>query len=206
MFRSTRSISLAYAVSVLPSRVFVAWTLSIALLVFLSARPVAAQAAGEYGHLATGSSAGVTATGNKVDSAVSNKLDSAVSSKTDSTATPDNRPSYVVIPDKHPAGATIAETNPEDANRRALEVRAGLDAAKLSFKSVPAKAVVRINGKPVGETPLLISLAPGTYKIEMEGPRMEFGKQQLTVGAKDTREVQLRLSAAPRYPNHITLQ
>jgi hypothetical protein len=206
MFRSTLSISLAYAVSVLPSRVFVAWAMSIALLVFLSARPVAAQAAVEYGHLATGNSAGVTAPSNKVDSAVSKKVDSAGSDKTDSTASPDNRPSYVVFPDKHPAAGSVAETNPEDANRRALELRAGLDAAKLSFKSVPAKAVVRINGKPVGETPLLISLAPGTYKIEMEGPRMEFGKQQLTVGAKDTREVQLRLSAAPRYPNHITLQ
>ena len=87
-----------------------------------------------------------------------------------------------------------------------MEQRAGQDAAKLSFKSVPASAVVRIDGKPVGKTPLLMSLAPGTYQIEMEGPRMEFGKQQLTLGTKETREIELQLSAAPRYPEHITLQ
>jgi hypothetical protein len=66
--------------------------------------------------------------------------------------------------------------------------------------------MVRIDGKPVGQTPLLISLAPGVYKIEMEGPRMEFGKQQLNLSPNETREIELPLSAAPRYPSHIELQ
>jgi hypothetical protein len=50
-----------------------------------------------------------------------------------------------------------------------------------------------------------MSLAPGSYKVEMEGPHMEFGKQQLTLSAKETREIELHLSAAPRYPSRITL-
>jgi hypothetical protein len=58
----------------------------------------------------------------------------------------------------------------------------------------------------VGQTPLLISLAPGDYKIEMEGPRMELGTQQLKVVPNERREIELPLSAPPRYPSHIELQ
>jgi hypothetical protein len=93
-----------------------------------------------------------------------------------------------------------------DANRSALEQVAGENAATLIVRSQPVKAVVCINGKPVGQTPLQLSLAPGTYKIEMEGPRMEAAKQQMDLSPKESREVELRLSAPPRYPSHITLQ
>jgi hypothetical protein len=194
MFRSPRSTFLAYGVSVGLGRMVAATATAIALLVFLSAPPAAAQATIEYGHVATGNSAGLTGLGSKINSALS----------------PGEKSASVPASHKHAAVGTGAENSPEnkpeDANRRALEQRAGQDAAKLSFKSVPANAVVRIDGKPVGKTPLLMSLAPGTYKVEMEGPRMEFGKQQLTLGAKETRDIELRLSAAPRYPSHITLQ
>ncbi len=190
MVHNPRSGFLAYAVSAAAGRMIVAWAMAIALLVFLSARPAAAQAAIEYGHVATGSSAGVAKLGSKAGSALPSDKKS---------------PSMLVV-GKQPAMETVTEDSREDANRRALEQRAGQDAAKLSLKSVPARAVVRIDGTPVGLTPLQISLAPGTYKIEMEGPRMEFGKQQVTLGAKETREIQLPLSGAPRYPNRITLQ
>jgi hypothetical protein len=187
------SICLIDAVSVVLSRV-VAWVMAIALAVFLSASPSAAQASAEYGHLATGggaaASSGLTT--------LSKKLDSAPSPTKSSF-------NAIIEPDAHMAAATPSDKSIQDANRSALERHAGQNAAKLSFKSVPAKAVVRIDGKPVGETPLLMSLAPGNYKIEMEGPRMEFGKQQLIVGAKDEREVDLHLSAAPRYPSRIRL-
>jgi len=195
MFPSPRSIFLAHAVSVVAGRMVVAWAMAIALLVLLSARPAAAQATVEYGHVVTGNSAGLTGLSNKINSALS------AGKKPASAPAPDKQPGVVTG-----TVMTSTEHSPEDANRRALEQRAGQDAAKLTLKSVPAKAVVRIDGKPVGQTPLLISLAPGAYKIEMEGPRMEFGKQQLNLGPKETREMELRLSAAPRYPSHIQLQ
>jgi PEGA domain len=168
----------------------VSWSVAVALLVFLNAGPAAGQAAIEYSHVVTGSNAGVTALSNKIDSVRS-------SGKKNGSA---------LAPDKQPRVATGPENNPEDSNRRALEQSAGQNAATVSLKSVPAKAVVRIDGKPVGQTPLLLSLAPGTYKMEMEGARMEFGKQQLDLGPKETREIELRLSAAPRYPSQIRLQ
>ena len=168
----------------------VAWSMAIALLAVWSACPATAQAAIEYGHIAIGSSAGLSGLSNKINS----------------TLSPDKKTVSVITPDKQPAGVTDTAPNPQDANRRALEQSAGQNAAKLTLKSVPAKAVVRIDGKPVGQTPLLVSLAPGTYRIEMEGPRMEFGQQQLNLGAKETQEIELRLSTPPRYPTHIDLQ
>ncbi len=188
MFQSSRLMFLA-AVSVV-HRV-AATAMAIALLSFVSVRPAAAQATIEYGNVATGTGAGVAGLGNKIGS--------ALSSGTKTASAGASRKRAAVVDDD-------TEYNPADANRRALEQRAGQDAAKLSFKSVPANAVVRIDGQPVGETPLLMSLAPGTYQIEMEGPRMEFGKQQLTLGTKEAREIDLHLSPAPRYPAHITLQ
>jgi PEGA domain len=197
MFRSYRSTFPAHAISVEPGRMVVVTATAIAFLAFFSARPAAAQATIEYGHVATGSSAGLNGLGKKINSSLS----------------PGEKPASAQASRKRGAGATGADNVPEynpreaqEANRRALEQHAGPDAAKLNFKSAPANAVVSIDGKPVGETPLLMSLAPGTYQVEMEGPRMEFGKQRLTVGAKETRDIDLHLSAAPRYPTHITLK
>jgi len=165
-------------------------SIAIAVLAVLSVRPAAAQAAIEYGHIATGSSAGLSGLSNKINS----------------TLSPDKKTVSVLTPDKQPGGVTDTAPNPQEANRRALEQNAGQNAATLTLKSVPAKAVVRIDGKPVGQTPLLISLAPGTYRVEMEGPHMEFGKQQLNLGANETQEIELRLAKPPRYPTHIDLQ
>ncbi|MFI5118133.1 MAG: PEGA domain-containing protein [Terriglobales bacterium] len=195
MFRSQRLFFPAYAVSVVQGGMVAATATAIALLAFVGARPAAAQATIEYGHVASGSSAAVAGLGSKVNSSLS----------------PDKTSASAPASRKGAAGAIGAEdgrdeSSVEEANRRALERSAGQDAAKLNFKSVPANAVVRIDGKPVGLTPLLMSLAPGTYQVEMEGPRMEFGKQRLTLGAKETRDIELRLAAAPRYPTHITLQ
>lgn len=174
-------------------RVALKWPLAIGLLAvveFLSARPAAAQGVVEYSHAVAGASTGVAGLSKNIDSALSQskKLDSALS------------------PDKKPALAPSTGEAAWVANQRALEQRAGKDAAKLTLKSVPAKASVRIDGKTVGQTPLLLTLAPGAYKVEMEGPRMEFGKQQVELRPQETREVKLLLSRAPRYPTHIRLQ
>jgi len=165
-------------------------TALLAFLIILSARVAPAQAAAEYGNAVAGAGTGLTGLAKKIDSAL------PPGKKPDSSVSPENKPGT-----EPPTGEALIA-----ANRRALEQRAGKDAAKLTLKSAPAKASVRIDGKTVGLTPLLLTLAPGTYKVEMEGPRMEFGKQQVNLRPQETREVELRLSSAPRYPTHIRLQ
>jgi PEGA domain len=89
------------------------------------------------------------------------------------------------------------------ANRRALEERAGKDPAKLMLRSAPNGSWIWVDGKTIGKTPLLLIVAPGAYKVEMEGARMEFGEQQIELVPKETREVLLTLT--PRYPTHVEL-
>ena len=48
--------------------------------------------------------------------------------------------------------------SPAAANRRALEEKAGDDAGNLLLRSVPSRARVWIDGKLVGETPLMLVL------------------------------------------------
>jgi hypothetical protein len=92
----------------------------------------------------------------------------------------------------------------ETANRKALEDQAGKNAAKLMLRSVPDKSSVRIDGKPVGKTPLLLVVPPGVYVVEMEGgPRMSYGRQQVDLLPKEAREVLVELQ--PRYPTSISL-
>jgi hypothetical protein len=93
--------------------------------------------------------------------------------------------------------------DPEAANRKALEARAGKDGAKLMLRSQPANASVRIDGKQVGRTPLLLIVAPGIYKVEMESLSSELAHQQVHVLPQESREVELVLKS--RYPGHVTL-
>jgi hypothetical protein len=71
------------------------------------------------------------------------------------------------------------------------------------LRSVPKSARVQIDGKVVGNTPLLVIVAPGVYKVEMDGPNMESGQRKVDLLPKETREVVLALK--PRYPTHIQL-
>ena len=92
----------------------------------------------------------------------------------------------------------------ETANRKALEDQAGKNAAKVMLRSVPDKSSVRIDGKPVGMTPLLLVMPPGVYVVEMEGgPRMAYGRRQVDLLPKESREVVLDLK--PRYPVSLNL-
>ncbi len=162
----------------------------LVFLIFLSARPALAQAAAEYGNAVAGAATNVAGLAKGINSALS----------------PAKMPGSTLVPDKVSGPAPPTAEARDAANRRSLEKLAGKDAAKLTLKSVPAKASVRIDGKTVGLTPLLLTLAPGAYKVEMMGPRMEFGKQQVELRPQETREVELLLSRAPRYPTHIRLQ
>ncbi len=154
----------------------------LALLACLSASYAAAQAAAEYGASVAGAGGRVAA---------------IPFPKTQTALPPDKSGSVHLTAPAHPAEDT------EAANRKALEARAGKDAAKLMLRSEPSKASVRIDGKPVGKTPLLLIVPPGVYKVEMEGLSTELGRRQVDLLPKETREVALTLE--PRYPTHVRL-
>ena len=86
-------------------------------------------------------------------------------------------------------------------NRRALEAKAGKDAAKVLLRSQPDGAWVMIDGKGVGKAPLLLILAPGVYKVEMHITQRESSQKQVDLLPKETREVLMTLAA--RYPAHL---
>ena len=165
--------------------------LSLAFVVSLSARFAGAQAAAEYGQAVAAIGANVTGLTKRITAVpAGQKLDSTLSA-------PDKKSAPAPPPSEEVTGA---------ANLRDLEHRAGKDAAKLNLKSTPAKASVLIDGRLVGRTPLLVTLAPGSYKVEMQGPRMESGKQAVELHPLESRDVELHLSAPPRYPTHIELR
>lgn len=92
----------------------------------------------------------------------------------------------------------------EAANRRALEEGAGEDAGVILLRSEPTKAIVWVDGKRVGSTPLLLLLAPGSYRVEMRSQRMESSRRQVEVAPKEKQEVLLPL--ASRYPAEILVR
>lgn len=93
---------------------------------------------------------------------------------------------------------------PDETNRRALEQRAGKDAAKLFLKSVPSEALIHIDGMVVGRTPLLLTVPPGKYKVEMRGQRAETGER--LIGLLPNERQELTLSLASRYPASISVR
>lgn len=94
--------------------------------------------------------------------------------------------------------------SPAAANRRALEEKAGDDAGSLLLRSAPSHARVWIDGKLVGETPLMLVLAPGTYEVEIRGKRMGVEKSKVELLTDEKREIVLSL--ASRYPSQLRLE
>jgi hypothetical protein len=92
---------------------------------------------------------------------------------------------------------------PEDMNRKSFEDKAGQQAGKLLLRSVPSGAEILIDSLPVGRTPLLMIIAPGKYKVDMRGPRQEYGSSVVGLMANETATVAINLS--PRYPTSITI-
>ena len=93
---------------------------------------------------------------------------------------------------------------PGEENRKALEQRAGKDAAKLDLQSVPSDALVYIDGSLVGRTPVQLILAPGEYKVEMNGAHEEVGERMVGLLPNETQQLALTLES--HYPARITLQ
>jgi PEGA domain-containing protein len=113
----------------------------------------------------------------------------------------------VTLPDNKGKSSHLAASSgpPADAaNRQALEQRAGQNPSKLLIRSVPTAAQVWIDGKFVGNSPMLLVLAPGKYRLELRGQRMEYASQVVDLLPKETREVALKLVV--RYPTRASFR
>jgi hypothetical protein len=106
-----------------------------------------------------------------------------------------------------PVGTRDVATNPDEVyatNRKALEQRAGKDAAKLLLRSAPSEALIYIDGTPVGRAPLLLIVPPGKYKVEMRGPREGSAERLLGLLPNETQQVALTLVL--KYPGKISVR
>lgn len=102
---------------------------------------------------------------------------------------------YLIIP---------SGPSPDAVNRRALEEKAGKDAAKMLLRSEPSGARVWVNGAFVGMTPILLIVPPGKYQIKVADNRLDHGEQALGLLPHETREVVLRL--ASHYPTQVAIR
>jgi len=170
------------------------WQLTLvqlATMVFLCASSAAAQAVVEYAGAVAGVGSGAASL---------EKLSPAhlpIGSLTSSLTAPETRAEQT--PSAHLPLRDVEDVM--GGNRRALEAKAGKDAAKMMLRSQPDGAWVLINGKGVGKTPLLLILAPGVYRVEMHIAQRESSQKQVDLLPKETREVLLPLAA--RYPSRV---
>jgi hypothetical protein len=104
------------------------------------------------------------------------------------------RSQHLVIPTGPP---------PEVVNRKALEQSAGEDASKLLLRSTPSTAQVWVGGAFVGNTPLLLIVAPGKYEVEVRGQRLESAKQTVALLPRETREVTFKMAVL--YPTTVSI-
>jgi hypothetical protein len=162
------------------NRILVFATL-IAVTAMFCSRPANAQALAETA-VATSASAGTTA-------AVAKTLNFATSKSEAAPAASQHLQASAGPP-------------PQVVNRRALEEHAGRDASKLLIRSTPPASQVWIDDKFVGNTPMLLVLAPGKYRVAFRGQRMETGEQSVDLLPHETRELALSLSA--HYPTRVT--
>lgn len=91
-----------------------------------------------------------------------------------------------------------------EANRRTLEQKAGRDAAKLLLRTGPTASQVWIDGLFVGNTPMLLIVAPGKYQVEFRGQRQESAMRTVAVLPRETQEVSVELQ--PKYPTRVTVR
>jgi|ERR1700730_10854157 len=118
----------------------------------------------------------------------------------------------VLIPatlaESHPNGSPHlnASSNPKTAtlNRQVLERQAGRDAGKLLLRSEPPGAQVWIDGLFIGKTPVLLLLAPGRHRIEIQGPRQKFASRVLELLPRETSDVAMKLTV--RYPTNVIVR
>lgn len=172
--------------------------IGFSLLLVLATSCAFAQAAAEYGS----TTSGVAGSMSKIN--LMNKVKFPDLTKTDT------KPSVIM---SQPSKNTSFNPNyiydsmtkgSVAANRKALEEHAGKKPAKLMLRSSPTDAYVKINGKPVGRTPILLIVAPGQYSVTMDGKRMEHAERKVDLLPKETREYSLTLKQL--YPTQVEVQ
>lgn len=167
----------------------------ITLLLILASSCAYAQAAAEYGGATSGIAGSISGTNLMKNVQI-----------------PDTNGSKPSVLMTQPSGSGVNKNYIFDsmkqgsvaANRKALEARAGKNAAKLMLRSNPSQADVNIDGKPVGRTPLLLVLSPGQYDVAMNGKRMDHAEQTIDLLPKETREFLLPLKQL--YPTSVKIQ
>lgn len=104
------------------------------------------------------------------------------------------------------SGNLIAPSGPprDEVNRRHFERYAGKEAGRVLFRSVPTGASIFVNHLLVGQTPLLMFLAPGKYEVRMRGARQESGHRTVGVMSNETQTVLINLRQ--RYPSSVSLR
>lgn len=149
------------------------------------------------------SNAGVAAEASKPPS--SSDLASASRRGTGSSFAVPSRAPARVSSKKSASGPIVASSGPapSEVNRKEFEENAGKDAGKVLFRSVPSGASIFLNHMLIGNTPLLLFLAPGRYEVEMRGARQESGHRVLAVMPKQMQTMVIDLDE--RYPSSFSL-
>lgn len=161
------------------------YTASFSLFFVLASSFAFAQAAAEYG----GATSGIAASISKANLMKNVQIPDMSGNKksmliTQPSKDANENPNYIFDSMKK---GSVAE------NRKVLEDHAGKDAAKLMLRSKPSDAYVKINGKLVGKTPILLIVAPGQYNVTLYGKRMSHAEQKIDLLPKETREFLLPL-------------
>jgi len=170
-------------------------TVELSLLLVMASTCVFAQAAVEYGGATSGIAGSISGT-NLMKNVKVPDLSGGKSSVlvTQPTGAAGVNPNYIF--DSMKQGSVAA-------NRKALEQKAGKNAAKLMLRSKPTNATVKIDGKSVGKTPLLLVVPPGQYDVVIYGKRMEHAEQKIDLLPKETREFLLPLKQV--YPTQVEI-
>jgi len=152
------------------------------LSILACAQPAASQAAAEYG---------------KAASAAASAASQAKPAIVVASPSPTKKPGS-----KHlPQGLQPKELAEE--NRRAFLENAGEQPAVVLLRSEPGGAQVWMDGKVVGETPLLLVVAPGAHVVELRGARHSRARQGIILAPDEKKEVVLSLKT--RYPSQVQL-
>lgn len=112
-------------------------------------------------------------------------------------------PSKPVVPKRSQHLVIPTGPPPEVVNRKALEQSAGGDASKLLLRSTPSPAQVWVDGAFVGNTPMLLIVAPGKYQVEVRGQRLESAKQTVALLPRETRELVFKMAVL--YPTNVSI-
>lgn len=172
---------------------------ALSLFLTLTSGFAYAQAAAEYGAGMSGIATSISGTNLMKNIQVpnlptGNSTNQSAVIMSQPTSNPNVNPKYIFESMKQ---GSVTE------NRQLLEESAGKDAAKLMLRSNPTDAFVKVNGKAVGRTPILLVVPPGQYDVTLDGKRMEHADQKIDLLPKETREFLIPLKQ--QFPTEVMI-